>query len=70
LLPQAKPPSLRIHPARTWPLLEHLNLHPVQAKSVPTFCLKVRFANTRQGGERGAPAVVKIGFLIDLMVTK
>ena len=40
MLPQAKPPSLRILPARTGSALEHLNLDPVQAKNVPIFCLK------------------------------
>ena len=39
-------------PARTWQLLEHLNLHPDQRENVPIFSLMVNSSLTAGRGER------------------
>jgi len=62
LLPQAKPPSLRIYPARIAVTPVRFTPDPVQAKNVPIFRLKGSAAQywrvSREGGESGAAAVV------------
>ena len=45
LLPQSKPPSLRIHPTRIAVSAQHLNSDSVQAENVPIFCLKFDASN-------------------------
>ena len=58
LAPASKAALLKNPPGAHYPTAEHLNLPAVQAKSVPTFCLKVRFHQTGRAGVVEQPAVV------------
>ena len=49
LLPQSNTPPLET-PVAHWTTAQHLRVAPVQAKSVPTFCLKWRYG-IKSGGQ-------------------